>query len=257
MIAATELEFHDAANIFPLDEEHIAELAVDIQKNGQQVPIELIDGKILDGRRRYLACQQVEVEPLTKNVRPSDPVAYVLSLNLHRRQLTPSQRAMIGAKARECYEEQAKERQKLSSGRGQKGPVTVPDLKGDTRDHVGKTVGVGGSLIDRATKVIEQGEPELAKAVEEGRLSVSNAAKLVDRPAEVQKQVAAQAEHSGGRYRNQSVAEKGDAEPTGERRGKGVILANEAVNCLSRIPKNDALRKRGFQIVTDWIKANK
>jgi hypothetical protein len=48
-----------------------------------------------------------------------------------------------------------------------------------------------------------------------------------------------------------------EEKPEGERRGKGVILANEAINCLTRIPKNDALRKRGFQIVTDWIKANK
>jgi hypothetical protein len=36
----------------------------------------------------------------------------------------------------------------------------------------------------------------------------------------------------------------------------GVIKANEAVNCLKAIPKSDALRKRGFQIVSDWIKHN-
>jgi ParB-like chromosome segregation protein Spo0J len=39
-------------------------------------------------------------------------------------------------------------------------------------------------------------------------------------------------------------------------RGKGVALAHEAINCLARIPKNDGLRKRGFQIVTDWIRQN-
>ncbi len=38
--------------------------------------------------------------------------------------------------------------------------------------------------------------------------------------------------------------------------GKGVFLANEAINSLSRIPTNDALRMRGFQIVMDWIKKN-
>ena len=43
----------------------------------------------------------------------------------------------------------------------------------------------------------------------------------------------------------------------GELQGVGVFRANEAINCLSRIPKNDALRKRGFQIVTDWIRRNK
>lgn len=39
-------------------------------------------------------------------------------------------------------------------------------------------------------------------------------------------------------------------------RGVGVQRANEAINCLSRIPKHDPLRKRGFQIVTDWIRHN-
>jgi hypothetical protein len=39
-------------------------------------------------------------------------------------------------------------------------------------------------------------------------------------------------------------------------RGVGVDYANQAINCLIRIPKNDGLRKRGFQIVTDWIRRN-
>jgi len=38
--------------------------------------------------------------------------------------------------------------------------------------------------------------------------------------------------------------------------GVGVSRAHEAINCLKRIPKNDRLRKRGFQIVTDWIRDN-
>ena len=48
-------EFHEAANIFPIDQENIQSLAEDIKKNGQQIPIELLDGKILDGRRRSMA----------------------------------------------------------------------------------------------------------------------------------------------------------------------------------------------------------
>src|SRR5262249_49748196 len=40
-------------------------------------------------------------------------------------------------------------------------------------------------------------------------------------------------------------------------RGKGVFLANEAINCLARIPKDDALRGRGLQLVLDWITNNK
>lgn len=110
------MEIHEAANIFPIDDEHISDLAADIKKNGQKVAIELFEGKIIDGRRRFKACQVAGIEPLTKNVLPEDPISYVLSLNLHRRHLNPSQLAMVGARAREIYDREAKERQ-IEAGR--------------------------------------------------------------------------------------------------------------------------------------------
>jgi hypothetical protein len=38
--------------------------------------------------------------------------------------------------------------------------------------------------------------------------------------------------------------------------GVGMNRAAEAVSCLMRIPKDDALRKRGFQYVRDWLDHN-
>ena len=37
--------------------------------------------------------------------------------------------------------------------------------------------------------------------------------------------------------------------------GIGVLRANEALDRLIRIPKNDPLRKRGFQIIADWVES--
>lgn len=269
-----EFEFHEAANIFPLDEEHLEELASDIRSQGQQVEIELLDGKILDGRRRYLACGKAGVEPKFRDVAPADPIAYVLSLNLHRRHLTPSQAAMVGARARDYYDRQAKERQKEAGknhGRGQtKVPVNLPEpiSNGDARDHAAKAVGVSGKSIDYATKVLKTAQPEVVKAVDEGRMAVSTAAILASEPEEEQRHQARF--NADGRPRNRKYrpTANGAAEPiqqkpeekedSGEvrRKGVGVIYAHEAINCLKEIPKNDALRKRGFQIVTDWIRHN-
>jgi hypothetical protein len=64
-------------------------------------------------------------------------------------------------------------------------------------------------------------------------------------------------ERAKGKPNTRKAVVKAEEKPEGEVRGVGVTRANEAINCLIRIPKNDALRKRGFQIVTDWIKANK
>jgi ParB-like chromosome segregation protein Spo0J len=252
---------HDAANIFPLDEEHIDELAEDIRKNGLQVPIELLGDKILDGRRRFYACQRADVEPTFREVSIDDPVAYVLSLNLHRRHLTPSQLGMVGARARDLYDKLAKERQKRKPAGSV--PANLPEQKTDARDAVGKAVGVSGKTIDHATRVLDKGIPELAKAVDEGRMAVSTAAILATEPPEVQRQNLESGRHNrkytpgpGGAGKPEKKEPEKEPEP-GQSRGVGVRYANEAIDRLKKIPKNDGLRKRGFQIVSDWIRQNK
>jgi hypothetical protein len=50
-------------------------------------------------------------------------------------------------------------------------------INGKARDKAGKSIGVSGSMIDRASKVLKDGVPELVKAVEDGRISVTKAAK--------------------------------------------------------------------------------
>jgi len=105
-----QYQFHDAANIFPLDEAHQDELAEDIRLHGLQVPIELLDGQIIDGRRRSLACLKADIEPRYRSIETDDPIVYVLSLNLHRRHMTVGERALAAAKARAraWYDWQAK-----------------------------------------------------------------------------------------------------------------------------------------------------
>lgn len=262
-----QYEFHEAANIFPLDEEHLDDLANDIRRNGQQVAIELFDGVILDGRRRYLACKQANILPRFIEVDVVDPIAYVLSLNLHRRHLSPTQLSMVGARAMGVYEKQAKERQKEAGkvhGRGmEKVPVNLPEpISGDARDQAAKAVGVSGKSIDYGVQVLESKNPALIDAVDSDLLAVSTAAKAsLKSDVEVDALIAraAQAKAAGKRRARPTAADKDDEIPVsnGEVRGVGVIRANEAINSLSRIPKNDALRKRGFQIVTDWIRHNK
>jgi ParB-like nuclease family protein len=88
------MEFHPLALLFPL----LDELVADICAHGLREPIVVFEGKILDGRNRFLACQRAGVEPSFKEYVGNDPLAYVISLNLKRRHLDTSQRAMIAAK---------------------------------------------------------------------------------------------------------------------------------------------------------------
>lgn len=250
------LEFHEAANLFPMDDESLDALSADIKANGLEIPVELYGGKIIDGRRRYMACRMADVEPDCVEVDPADPVAYVLSLNLHRRHLTPSQKAMVAARARDMYDREAKERQKRKPADSV--VENLPQQNTKARDAAGKAVGVSGKTVDFATKVLQHAEPEIIKAVDEGRMAVSTAAVHATDPPEVQRKVASEPKRNRT-YKSVSKPPS-DEEPAieeGKKNGVAVIRANEAIDRLKLIPKNDALRKRGFQIVTDWIKHNK
>jgi hypothetical protein len=90
------LEFHPLADLFPMmTDGELAELGEDMLKHGQREPIWLFDGKVLDGRNRYRACLIKGIQPRTTETRVADPLAFVISLNLKRRHLNASQRAMV------------------------------------------------------------------------------------------------------------------------------------------------------------------
>jgi hypothetical protein len=101
------------------------------------------------------------------------------------------------------------------------------------------------------SKVLRDGIPEVVKAAEDGRMSVSAAAKLAGESKKVQRETMKEIE-KGRKY----SAKLGLDPIPGVDRGVGVTRANEAINSLKRIPKNDGLRKHGFQIVKDWIRQN-
>src|SRR5215470_8707112 len=94
-------DFHPLADLFPMLEDKSATfeaLVDDIRERKQQEPVILYEGKILDGRNRYLACQRLGREIQVKDFTGDDPIGFVLSANLHRRHLDESQRAMMAGK---------------------------------------------------------------------------------------------------------------------------------------------------------------
>lgn len=253
------MEFHEAANIFPLDEEHIGELAKDIRENGLLVPIETLDGKIIDGRRRFMACKKAGTQPKFRAVETTDPVAYVVSLNLHRRHLTTGQAAMCATRAEALsakLKAEANERMK----RGKADPKDNCPEGGQTRDKLGAMFGVSGKAVERAGKVRKEGIPALVKAVDAGKISVNKAQYISTHEPELQGELLqaelSQEQKTQHKAKPQESNGKPDPDTNPEdrhSRGKGITLANQAINLLQRIPKRDALRKRGFQIVLEFV----
>jgi len=176
-----EYEFHELANEFPLlGGDGFDGLVNDIREHGLREPIWLYEGKILDGRNRYRACQKIGIEPDTREYEGDGLEAFVLSLNLHRRHLTTSQRALLAAK-----------QTNLTHG-GQRGDkdqgANLPDGSVSSA-NAAEALNVSERIVKTARTVQENGSPELVEAVEKGDVSVSKASEISKKvPKERQKE---------------------------------------------------------------------
>ena len=87
---------HPLAEIIPaMSEPEYQALLADIKALGLRDPITLFEGKVLDGRHRYRACEEVGIEPKFEEYKGGDPAAFVLSRNVKRRHLNQGQIAMV------------------------------------------------------------------------------------------------------------------------------------------------------------------
>ncbi len=106
------IKAHPITNIFPMmTDGELSQLAADIKANGLQVPITTYENMVLDGRNRLRACEMAGIEPRFVEWEGDSPTLWVISMNLHRRHLTPSQRAAIAVEALPIFEAEARERQ--------------------------------------------------------------------------------------------------------------------------------------------------
>jgi hypothetical protein len=187
------VEAHPAANLFPmLSEDARRALADDIAVNGQREPIVLWEGQILDGRNRLAACDLAGVVPVFKALAHCpDPVAYVLSANLHRRHLTDDDRAFCAARMKGHYMEKAKANHVEASktggkkaGRGRAIGVKSPDLTpiggGYWYDLAAADWHTSASAVQRADAILSQSDalPELVDAVKAGTVTLSGGATI-------------------------------------------------------------------------------
>jgi hypothetical protein len=120
------LELHPLCTLFPrMTEKEFEALKADIETNGLLQDIIVHDGKILDGGNRYQACVELGIEPRTVELDFSDfdIASYVLSVNLHRRHLTPGQQAMIVSAATNWREAQSHGGDRRSGVPRQQGPA--------------------------------------------------------------------------------------------------------------------------------------
>ena len=175
----TDRQFHPIAELFPLMAgAEFDALKNDIAENGLREKIWLHpDGTIIDGRNRYNACTELGIEPEYRTWDGQESlVTFVVSLNLHRRHLTESQRAMVAARLAQLRQ-------------GARTDITAIAVM--SQPEAAKLLSVSVDSVQRAKALQEQGVSELIETVVEGDVSVSAAASVATLPFTEQREIVA------------------------------------------------------------------
>ena len=152
------------ADLFPMiGSDELDELAADIAENGLNDPIVIseINGvmTLIDGRNRLSACKLAGITPRTR-ILETDPTAYVLSANVHRRHLTKGQQAMATALA---YPEPTNK-----GGRGKKSETSIKIIEVSSA-YLTQARFVLRNCRDKAIEVLRNSKYPLTVAYEEAQ----------------------------------------------------------------------------------------
>src|SRR5262245_6779649 len=222
------LEPHPFAEVFPpLDGEAFNALVKDIEARDQQEPIWVDEGKILDSRNRYRACQILGREPEVREFTGKDAMGFVLSANLHRRHLNESQRAMVGAKLAS-----------LVMGANQHTKEIGLSAK-----SAADLLNVSTASIERAKVILKSGDTEIIKDVTAGKTSVTAGAEAVKKG-------------KGKQSQQTTSAEPKTEEPKTEEEKPETEEEKLAKERLKLSDKNDKLVEKLIDNLKEWKKVD-
>ena len=185
-------ELHPLASLFPaMSVRAKAALAADIKQNGQQVPIILWEGKVVDGRHRAQVCLELGI-PITAidYAGELDPLDLVWSLNAVRRDITQSQRGIVAAE-RVNYPRSGGRlpaKQKVAD-EGQCEVGNLTDLSSPSRvlttKQAAQAVGVDPRTVTSGNAVCASKSKRLIEAVKAGHIAIEPAAKIARQLAQL------------------------------------------------------------------------
>ncbi|MFX1298460.1 MAG: ParB/RepB/Spo0J family partition protein [Promethearchaeota archaeon] len=146
-------------------------LKADIKANGIKVPLVVSgDGTIVCGHQRYKIAQELKIPEKEIPVNPigfktrQEMIDYAINDNLHRRNLNPYQKALLGLKLLPAYKKEAKKRideawkkrfAKTKKDVDKNAPQMFGGVKGEAMKLVADRVGVSDETLRKVRKIEE------------------------------------------------------------------------------------------------------
>ena len=180
---------HPVASMFPpLEGDAYQDLKKSIEQHGQQQPLVLKDGVLLDGRNRLRILLELSREPhvveYTGTLAVDD---FILVQNLFRRHLTEDQRVMITAEAMLAKETAAAQTRQQEAGKkhGRGRPkVTANSPQANREPTVTERIAATANSTDCAARqavAVIQHAPELVEPVKQKKMRLPAAHKEAHR----------------------------------------------------------------------------
>lgn len=198
MPGAPRPKHHPIANLFPmLEDERRPSFRASLAE-GQNHPVVLHKGMLLDGRNRERELVELGKPVAFKVFVGTDRQAldFVMDENLERRHLTESQRAMVAARMATLRvgDNQHVQQAAQICAPTLFAPVAPKDIPAEpapviSQSDAAQLLNVSRRSVQTAAKVQERGAPELQDAVVQGKVAVSVAAEIAERPREEQKAI--------------------------------------------------------------------
>jgi ParB-like chromosome segregation protein Spo0J len=219
------MNVHDISMGSPdMSEAEATALRDSIATIGQQVPILVWRGDVIDGRKRLSACQALGIEPNVHIVPDeSDPAAFAEALNLLRTHYTPSQRAAYAEKMATATKSDGRRIREASITKFSNADVPM------SQRRAAASMGVAQSAIVQARNIRRSGAPEVIQAVERGALTLHAAQQITDKVP---------------RHEQPEVVEKVIASKKGKRNTPSQVI-NLAAPGLRRGPRRNITVVRG------------
>ena len=198
-VAPHSLEHHRfAASLPPMRPNESRGLREAIARNGQQVPAVVFNGKLLDGRNRDNACAElgIPLRVIAYTGSEARALMYVLDANVHRRELSKSQRAAVAAilvpvlaedVAAERIEKIRAARLAALGGEIRSSLTQSPSSTQSTvrsRDLAAQMMGVSTGYVQHALRV-QRERPDLFEQLWNGTLNMPAALEQMEPPVDV------------------------------------------------------------------------
>jgi site-specific DNA-methyltransferase (adenine-specific) len=173
----------------PLSNEEFKQLERNILEEGIREPLITWNGILIDGHNRYRIAQEHDMnyETLEKEFENINRVKeWMIHNQFGRRNLSNYQRSVLALHLDSVFKERAKEKMKLSEGKGIQKSEDLKEPEFIVMKEIGKVANVSHDTIAKVKKIEANATPEVKAKLNTGTMSINEAYKEIKKEEKIE-----------------------------------------------------------------------